>query len=84
MERRLGPEHGLEIGGRKRRGIERAEALSQHQRPGERLLDRDLLVEHEADQQGHRVRGDQRIRLIGVGEVQTVGHGPIVSSYQAS
>ena len=56
------------------RGIERAEALPQHQRPGERLLHRDLLVEREADQQRHRVRGDQRIGLVGFGEVQAIGH----------
>ena len=44
--------------------------LAQDERPGERLLDRDLLIEREADQQGHRVGGDQRVGLVGLGEVE--------------
>jgi|GEM_PF-5403721 len=37
------------------------------------------LVEREADEQGQRVRGDQGIGLVGVGEVEPVGHGSIVA-----
>ena len=80
MDRRSRAEQRLEIGGCQRVGIERAEALLQRQRPGKGLLHADLLVEDEADQQRHRVGGDQRVGLIGVGEVQAVGHGPIVSA----
>ena len=41
----------------------------------ERLLHRDLLVERKADEQGHGVRGDERIGLVGVCEIEAVGHG---------
>ena len=40
--------------------------------PAKRLLDRDLLVEREAHQQRHRVRCDQRVRLVVLGEVEPV------------
>ena len=43
---------------------ERPEALLERQRAGERLLHADLLVEHEADQQRHRVRGDQLVGFV--------------------
>lgn len=32
-----------------------------------------MLVEREADEQRHRVGCDQRVRLVGVGEVQAIG-----------
>ena len=79
VDRRLGAEHGLEIGRGERVGVERAEALAQLERPGERLLHRDLLVEGEAHQQRHRIGGDQRVGLIGVGEEQALRHAPMVS-----
>jgi hypothetical protein len=44
------------------------------------MLHGHLLVEREADQQRHRVRGDQRIGLVGFREVQTVGQGGGYSS----
>ena len=45
----------LEVRRGEPRGVERADALAQHERAGERLLDRHLLVEREADQQRERV-----------------------------
>jgi hypothetical protein len=73
-------EHGLELGRRQRGGIERAEPLLDRERAGEGLLDGDLLVEDEADEEGHRVRRDQRVGLVGLGEEETFGHDRIVSS----
>jgi hypothetical protein len=73
-------EDGLEVGRRQRGGVERAEPLLYRERAGEGLLDGDLLVEHEAHEQGHRVRRDQRVGLVGLGEVETFGHDRIVSS----
>ena len=49
---------------RERVGVDRAEALLEHERTRERLLHRDLLVEHEAHQQRHRIGGDQRVGLV--------------------
>jgi hypothetical protein len=78
VDHRPGAKDGLEVGGRQRGGVERAQALPQHQRSGESLLHGDLLVEREADQQRHRIRGDQRVGLVGVGEVEPLGHGSIL------
>ena len=50
------------------------------ERAGEGLLHGDLLVEREADEQRHRVRGDQLVGFVGLGEVQAIGH---VRSYPA-
>src|SRR5687767_4026103 len=47
-------ERGLEVLRGERGGVEGADALAQHERALERLLDRDLLVEREADEQGER------------------------------
>ena len=63
-----------------RGGVERAETLAQDERPRERLLDADLLVEGEADEQRHGVGGDELVSLVGFGEVQAIGHAPIVSA----
>src|SRR6187200_1190525 len=78
MDRRLLAEDRLEVGGGELVDVERAQALLQDKRPGERLLDRNLLIEREPDHERHRVRRDQRVGLVGVGEVETVRHGPIV------
>ena len=43
-------------------------------RAGERLHHGHLLVERETDQQRERVARDQRVGLVGVGEVQAIGH----------
>ena len=59
--------------------VERAHPLAERQRPGETPSARHLLVEREADQQRHRIRGDQRVGLVGLGEVQAVGHRPIIT-----
>ena len=67
-------EDRLEVGRGELRGVERADPLAQDERARERLLDRHLLVEHEADQQRERVGGDQRVGLVGVGVVELVGH----------
>jgi hypothetical protein len=75
-------EDRLEVGRRQRGGVDRAQALAQHERPHERLLHRDLLVEREPDQERHRVGGDEGVGLVGVGEVQAVGHGK--RSYSAT
>ena len=76
VDHRLLEEHRLEVGGRQRFGVDRAEALLQRERSLERLHHRDPLVELEAHQQGHRIRGDQGVRLVGLREVEAVGHAP--------
>ena len=67
-------EDRLEVGLGQRRRFDRAEPLAQHERAHERLLHGHLLVEREADDQRHRVRRDERIGLVGVGEVEAIGH----------
>jgi hypothetical protein len=67
-------EDRLQVRGRHGRRVERPEPLLERERPHERLHDRHLLVEREADQQRERILGDQRVRLVGVGEVQAIGH----------
>jgi hypothetical protein len=50
------------------------EALREHVRRAERLLQRDLLVQHHADEQRQRVRRQQ---LVGLGvDGQRKRHGP--------
>jgi hypothetical protein len=39
-----------------------------------------MLVQGESDQQRHRVRRDQLVGLVGIREVQTVGHAPILAT----
>ena len=60
------------------RRLERPEPLLQPQRPEERLLDRDLLVEREPDQQGKRVVREEPARLLVVGEPERLGHAPML------
>ena len=58
MDRRLLPEERLELGGvgrRDRLRVERAEAPLELERPCERSLHGDLLVEREADQERERI-----------------------------
>ena len=71
-------EDRLEVDRRERRGVERPDALLQHERADERLLDGDLLVEGEADQQRQRLADEQGVGGVGVGEVEAVGHARIV------
>jgi hypothetical protein len=74
MDRGLLAEGGVEVGVGERGGVDRADAFAHHERTRERLLHGHLLVEREADQERHRVGGDQLVRLVGVGEVEAVGH----------
>ena len=67
-------EGGLQVEPGELRGVERAQPLPNGQRSRERLLHGDLLVQREADQQRHRVGREQRVGLVGVSEVQAVGH----------
>ncbi len=60
-------------------GVEAAEALLQLERPGEGLLHRHLLVEHEADEERERLGRDQLVRLGVPGEVERVGHASILA-----
>jgi hypothetical protein len=78
MDRGPDPEHRVEVGAGQRRRVDRAQPLAQRERARERLLDRHLLVEREADEQRHRLGRDQRVGLVGVGEVQAIGHGAII------
>ena len=66
MDRRPLPEHRLEVCRRQLACVEGAETLLDGQRAGERLLDRDLLVEREADQQ--RESGSRAIRALASSE----------------
>jgi hypothetical protein len=74
MDRGFLAEQRLEVRRRQLGRVERAKTLLQRQRPGERLLHGDLLVQRKSDQKRHRVGCDQRVGLVGVGEVKAVGH----------
>src|SRR5688500_13149492 len=54
------------------RRVDAAESIEQHLRSGERLLHGNLLVEREADEQRHRVGGEQPIGVVVSGEVEVV------------
>ena len=75
VDRRPLAEDRVELGGGDGVHGERPEPLAQHVRSHERLLDRHLLVEREADQQRERVVDQQPVGLVVAGEVQPVGHG---------
>src|SRR5205823_3946248 len=64
-----------------RRRVERAEPAAELLRRGERALERDLLVEDEADQERERGAGEQLVGLVVTREVEVRGrgrrHGPI-------
>ncbi len=71
-------EHGGELLGvarRDARAVEVPEAGAQLERPGERLLDGDLLIECEADEERERVGGDEPVGLVVAGEGQALGSG---------
>ena len=72
-------EDRLEVGRCDRTGVERAQPFLQPQGSEERLLNRHLLVERESDQQRHGVVRDQLVGLVGVGEMQAIGHGAILA-----
>ena len=57
------------------RGVEPAEAALELAGPGEGLLHGHLLVEREPDEERERVAGEERVRLVVVGEVEPVGRG---------
>ena len=78
MDRRPLAEDRVEIGVGECPCVERAEAFADDERSHERLLHGHLLVENEADQERHRVRGDECVGFVGVSEVQAVGHGAII------
>jgi len=60
--------HGRQLG-----SVDRAHAAAQLERAAEGFLDADLLVEHEADEQGHGVGGEQGVGLWIAGVVQRSG-----------
>ena len=70
-ERRL---ERLGIHRRDRARVERADPLLQLERPGERLLDGDLLVDRKPDQERERLGRDQSVGLVRIGEVERLGH----------
>jgi hypothetical protein len=78
VDRRPLAEDRFEVHRGERGGLERADALADHERTHERLLHRDLLVEREADQQRERIANEELVRLVGIGEVQLVVHRTIV------
>ena len=41
-----------------------------------------MLIQGEADQQRHRIVRDQRVGLVGVGEIELGWHGPLVIGSQ--
>ena len=64
------------------RGVEVPDPPAELGRAGERLLDRHLLVELEADEQGQRVGHEQSVGLVVTGEGQSVEgrrHGRMVA-----
>jgi hypothetical protein len=73
------PKRGLEragIGRSDPAGVERPDALLQLQGAREGGRNGYLLVEREADQERHRLLGEQSVGLVVPGEVQPVGHEP--------
>ena len=83
VDRRLLAKGRLERGGvglRDPAGVERPDPLLQLQRPGERGRHGHLLVEREADQERHRLLREERVGLVVAGEVQPVGHAPILDT----
>jgi hypothetical protein len=73
MQRGAFPEGLLELRGvhcRDRRRVERADAPPELVRAGESLLERHLLVEHEAVQQRIRIVFQQPVGLVVAGERQ--------------
>ena len=63
-----------------RRGVKGADPLAcSASGPEKAFFDGHLLVEREADQERHRVPGDQLVGLVGLGEVQAIGHRPILA-----
>ena len=52
--------------------------------PGERGRHGHLLVERKADQQRHRLLREERVGLVVAGEVQAVGHAPILDTLARS
>jgi hypothetical protein len=79
VDRRFGAEQRLEIGACQGIHVKRAQALLQHEGTHEGLGHRDLLVKGEADQQSHRIACDEPVGVLGVREVQAVGHAPILA-----
>ena len=79
MERRPLAEDRVEPRGVHRRdlaGPQRPEPALQLQRTGERLLQRDLLVEDEADEKGERLVDEEAVGLVVAREMEAiVGHG---------
>ena len=73
MQRGPTAEHFLELRGIHRRDprrVQMADSPLQLERPRERLLDGDLLVEREANEERQRVTGEKRIGLVVAGERQ--------------
>src|SRR4029079_7949793 len=64
-----------------RRRIQPADPALQLERAGERLLERHLLVELEADQQRERLVDKEAVGVVVAGERELldVGHGPIIA-----
>jgi hypothetical protein len=56
-------------------GVDRPDPALQLERPGERLLDGDLLIEDEADQEGDGLGSEERIGLVVAREVKPVRVG---------
>jgi len=75
MHCRLLAERRLEIRRRERVRVERAHALLDLERPGERGLHRHLLVERESDQERHRLLREQHVGVVVAREVEGVRHG---------
>ena len=83
VDGRRRPERSLQGRGvhlRDRPGVEGADPLSQLERAGERLLDRDLLVDGEADEERDGLVRDEPVRLVRIGEVQRLGHTSILDA----
>src|SRR5919106_2021038 len=83
MQRRTPSESLVEdgrIGRRDPRGVEVAKPAFELERAGECFLDRHLLVEREADDQGQRLGDEQAVGLRVTGEMQAIdGHVRMVS-----
>src|SRR2546430_4867261 len=74
MDRGLRGERLRQVDRRELGRVERADALSEDERPGERLLRGYLLVDGEADEQRERIAREHPARLEIVGEVERLGH----------
>jgi len=75
----------LRVRGGDRPDVQRTHPLRQDGGTGERLLHRDLLVQHHSDQQRVRIGGQQQVGVVAAGEVKaSVRHRASLAHWRGS